>query len=101
MTVLRPDLVQSKRGVVSIDSSTLTENRNNPWSRGADTEEIVLIRWGMPPPPTMRGPPVTNIRNTSSPDWRGWLKPENPSLVPANSFAEYAPEQWHRFDSWR
>jgi hypothetical protein len=24
--------------------------------------------------------------------WRGWLKPENRSLIPANSFAEYAPE---------
>jgi putative SOS response-associated peptidase YedK len=37
-------------------------------------------------------PPVTNIRNTSSPHWRGWLKPENRCLVPFNSFAEYAPE---------
>ena len=36
--------------------------------------------------------PVTNIRNTSSPHWRGWLKPENRCLVPFNSFAEYAPE---------
>ena len=36
--------------------------------------------------------PVTNIRNTSSPHWRVWLKPENRCLVPANSFAEYAPE---------
>ena len=34
----------------------------------------------------------TNIRNTSSPHWRGWLKPENRCLVPFNSFAEYAPE---------
>ena len=33
-----------------------------------------------------------NIRNTSSPHWRGWLKPENRCLVPFNSFAEYAPE---------
>jgi putative SOS response-associated peptidase YedK len=36
-------------------------------------------------------PPVTNIRNTSSPHWRMWLKPESRCLVPANSFAEYAP----------
>lgn len=36
--------------------------------------------------------PTANIRNTSSPHWRGWLKPENRRLVPANSFAEYAPE---------
>ena len=32
------------------------------------------------------------MRNTSSPHWRGWLKPENRCLVRANSFAEYAPE---------
>jgi putative SOS response-associated peptidase YedK len=29
--------------------------------------EMVLMRWGMPPPPKTGGPPVTNIRNTSSP----------------------------------
>jgi putative SOS response-associated peptidase YedK len=54
--------------------------------------ELTTMRWGMPPPPKFGGPPVTNIRNTSSPHWRGWLKPENRCLVPANSFAEYAPE---------
>jgi putative SOS response-associated peptidase YedK len=53
---------------------------------------VVLMRWGMPPPPRTGGPPVTNIRNTSSQHWRMWLKPENRCLVPANSFAEYAPE---------
>ncbi len=41
-----------------------------------------MMRWGMPPPPRTGGPPVTNIRNTSSPHWRGWLKPENRCLVP-------------------
>jgi putative SOS response-associated peptidase YedK len=35
---------------------------------------------------------VTNIRNTSSPYWRAWMKPENRCLVPFNSFTEYAPE---------
>ena len=54
--------------------------------------ELTMMRWGMPPPPRSGGPPVTNIRNTSSPHWRGWLKPEHRCLVPANSFAEYAPE---------
>ena len=54
--------------------------------------EMIMMRWGMPPPPRTGGPPVTNIRNTSSPHWRGWLKPENRCLVPFNSFAEYAPE---------
>src|SRR4029078_5654657 len=51
-----------------------------------------LMRWGMPPPPRTGGPPVTNVRNKSSPHWCGWLKQENRCLVPANSFAEYAPE---------
>jgi putative SOS response-associated peptidase YedK len=51
-----------------------------------------MMRSGMPPPPRTGGPPVTNTRNTSSPHWRGWLKPESRCLVPANSFAEYAPE---------
>jgi len=58
----------------------------------AGEREMGLMRWGMPPPPRTGGPPVTNIRNTSSPHWRGWLKPESRCLVPANSFAEYAPE---------
>jgi putative SOS response-associated peptidase YedK len=43
----------------------------------------------MPPPPRAGGFPVTNIRNTTSPHWRGWLKPESRCLVPVNSFAEY------------
>jgi putative SOS response-associated peptidase YedK len=53
--------------------------------------EMIKMRWGMPPP-QYGGTPITNIRNTSSPHWRGWLKPENRCLVPAHSFAEYAPE---------
>lgn len=57
-----------------------------------DGREMILMRWGMPPPPRTGGPPVTNIRNTSSPHWRGWLKPDQRCLVPFNSFAEYAPE---------
>jgi putative SOS response-associated peptidase YedK len=57
-----------------------------------DERKMVLMRWGMPPPPRTGGPSVTNIRNTSSPHWRGWLNPENRCLVPFNSFAEYAPE---------
>jgi putative SOS response-associated peptidase YedK len=64
-----------------------------PVIRNAGSErEMVLMRWGMPPPPRIGGPPVTNIRNTSSSHWRGWLKPENRCQVPFNSFAEYAPE---------
>ncbi len=37
-------------------------------------------------------PEFTSIWNTSSPHWRMWLTPENRCLVPANGFAEYAPE---------
>jgi putative SOS response-associated peptidase YedK len=58
-----------------------------------DGREMVLMRWGMPPPPRTGGPPVTNIRNTSSPHWRGWLKPENRCLVPFNSFTEFKGER--------
>jgi putative SOS response-associated peptidase YedK len=54
--------------------------------------EFIKMRWGMPPPPKFGGVPITNIRNTSSPHWRGWLKPEHRCLVPASSFSEYAPE---------
>jgi putative SOS response-associated peptidase YedK len=54
--------------------------------------ELIKMRWGMPPPPKFGGPPITNIRNTSSPHWRGWLKSENRCLVPASSFSEYAPD---------
>jgi putative SOS response-associated peptidase YedK len=49
-----------------------------PVVRNAGAErELTMMRWGMPPPPRTGGPPVTNIRNTSSPHWRGWLKPES------------------------
>jgi len=64
-----------------------------PVIRNTDSgTELAMMRWGMPPPLRTGGPPVTNIRNTPSPHWRGWLKPENRCLVPFNSFAEYAPE---------
>jgi putative SOS response-associated peptidase YedK len=64
-----------------------------PVIRNTDTgSELITMRWGMPPSPRGANFPVTNIRNTSSPHWRAWLKPENRCLVLANSFAEYAPE---------
>ncbi len=52
--------------------------------------ELAMARWGMPGPPQFGGAPVTNIRNTKSPHWRGWLAPKNRCLVPFNSFCEYA-----------
>ena len=54
--------------------------------------EMTMMRWSVPPPPRAGGCPVTNIRNTTSRHWRGWLTLESRCLVPANSFAEYAPE---------
>lgn len=54
---------------------------------------LATARWGMPSPAfalegkkTDKG--VTNIRNTRSPHWRRWLKPENRCLVPLTSFSE-------------
>jgi len=58
----------------------------------SNDRELMMMRWGMPPSPRTGGPPVTNIRNTSSPHWRGWLKPEIRCVVLANSVAEYAPK---------
>jgi putative SOS response-associated peptidase YedK len=73
------------------EASTLLEKRILPIA--VATNNMTANWYGaMPPPPRTGGPPVTNIRNTTSPHWRGWLKPENRCLVPANSFAEYAPE---------
>ena len=56
---------------------------------GAEGRELVMARWGMPGPPQFGGQPVTNIRNVSSPHWRGWLKRDNRCIVPATSFCEY------------
>ncbi len=33
--------------------------------------ELVMMRWGMPPAVKSPWPTVTNIRNMSSPHWRG------------------------------
>jgi putative SOS response-associated peptidase YedK len=46
-----------------------------PAVRNSGSErELAMMRWGMPPPPRAGGFPVTNIRDTSSPHWRLWLK---------------------------
>ena len=54
--------------------------------------EIVLVRLGHAAASEDGRPAVINIRNTSSPHWCGWPKPETRGLVPFNSLAEYAPE---------
>lgn len=63
-----------------------------PVVRNTDSgRALTKMRWGMPPPRS-DGSPLTNIRNTASEHWRGWLNVDNRCLVPANSFAAYAPE---------
>jgi len=57
------------------------------------TRVMETMRWGFPPPPNLGTRPVTNVRNTASPYWRGWLKPEFRCLVPATSFCEYTNSQ--------
>jgi putative SOS response-associated peptidase YedK len=67
----------------------------------ADGErELAMARWGMPGPPQYDGAPVTNIRNLSSPHWRGWLGPSNRSLVPVTSFCEYADTKPRKTPMW-
>lgn len=70
-------------------------NRMAPIVRiGADGQrELLMARWGFPPPnipgQKPRNPYLTNIRNTSSRYWSGYLKKvEHRCLVPATSFAE-------------
>ena len=72
-------------------------NRFGPIVRNTHTgQDLVRARWGMPSPPSVLEGRVydygvTNIRNTSSPHWRGWLLPEHRCLVPVLKFAEPDP----------
>jgi putative SOS response-associated peptidase YedK len=68
---------------------------------GADGErELVMARWGMPGPPQFGGAPTTNIRNMSSPHWRGWLGARNRSVAHATSFCEYADTKPRKTPIW-
>ncbi len=54
---------------------------------------LTSVRWEMPSPAiSLEGNKmdkgVTNIRNTRSPPWRRWPKPENRCLAPLTSFSE-------------
>src|SRR4029450_9354966 len=56
-----------------------------------------MARWGMPTPPRYLRPGaidrgVTNVRDTRSPHWYAWLKPEHRCLVPATAFSEPTDE---------
>lgn len=68
--------------------------------------ELIMMRWGFPPPPNLGKAPVTNVRNTASPYWRGWLKAEWRCLVPATSFCEWTDSRpkithWFALDESR
>ena len=61
---------------------------------------LEMMRWGFPPPPSAAPQPVTNVRNTASGYWRGWLEPRFRCLVPATSFCEWTdsrPKVTHWF----
>jgi putative SOS response-associated peptidase YedK len=67
---------------------------------------LTMMRWGFPPPSSGRPRPVTNIRNTKSPYWRNWLRPEFRCLVPATSFCEWTDSRpkiphWFALDDTR
>jgi putative SOS response-associated peptidase YedK len=51
--------------------------------------QLTMMRWGFPKPEGTGPGVVTNIRNTASPYWQGWLQPIFRCLLPATSFCEY------------
>lgn len=53
--------------------------------------EIVMMRWGLEPPPGERDK-VTNARNLKAGFWKDYLGVESRCLVPATSFAEWSPQ---------
>ncbi len=69
-------------------------------AENAGERELTMMRWGMPGPPQFGGAPVTNIRNTGSPHWRGWLGPPNRCLVPATSFSEWEDTKPKKTPVW-
>jgi putative SOS response-associated peptidase YedK len=65
-----------------------------------ESRELMMMRWGFPPPPNGDARAVTNIRNPASPYWCEWLEPRFRCLVPATSFCEWtdaSPKVTHWF----
>ncbi len=72
-----------------------------PVVRLADgSRRLEMMRWGMPGPPQFGGAPVTNIRNPTSPHWRGGPGPESRVLVPLTSFCEWADTKPRKTPTW-
>jgi putative SOS response-associated peptidase YedK len=71
-----------------------------------DERELVMMRWGFPPPPNAGKAPVTNVRNNASGWWRPWLQAGHRCLVPVTSFCEWTDSQpkvtnWFALDETR
>lgn len=88
----RARAVSSSRLLAEVTASVGFDVRLVASSAGGiiDNRCGVGVVWRMHSDVDLGGPPATKVRNTNS--RRGWLKPENRCLVPANSFAEYAPK---------
>ena len=90
------DLARAMRNDVgNLEPGDIYPNYAAPIVRADGNGERILAPalWGMPSPAralegkkTDKG--LTNIRNTRSPHWRRWLKPENRCLIPLTSFSE-------------
>jgi putative SOS response-associated peptidase YedK len=63
-----------------------------------DGERVLeMMRWGFPP---VKGPYVTNVRNTEKPFWQYWLQPKFRCLVPFTSFCEYEDTKPLKTPTW-
>ncbi|MBN8920449.1 MAG: SOS response-associated peptidase family protein [Rhizobiales bacterium] len=51
--------------------------------------ELLMMRWGFPPPPDLGTRPITNARNLASGYWRDWLERRFRCVVPVTSFCEW------------
>lgn len=68
-----------------------------------DERILTTARWGLPSPAfVLEGKKVdkgvTNVRNTSSPHWRRYLKPEFRCLVPFTAFCEPSRDPSDRYE---
>src|SRR5262245_55102228 len=70
------------------------------WTAKDGEPEWRAMRWGFPPP-SAAARVVTNVRNTHSAFWRGWLDPKWRVVVPFNLFVEFTdstPKHKHYFN---
>jgi hypothetical protein len=82
LTILTGSNLPKIRQAREPEPSIINEKTVADFTRVVEQTDILdrpAARWGMPP--KFGGPPVTNIRNTSSPHWRGWLKPDHAVTV--------------------